>query len=490
MKDDSGRRRRPRSTIAVLCLVQLMVLTDTTVFNVALPQAQRELNISSDTREWIVTAYVLAFGSLLLLGGRLSDRWGRRRSLLIGLVGFALASALGGAAKGIGVLVAARALEGAFAALLAPAVLATISVTFTGANARAKAFTLYGFVGGSGAAVGLVLGGALTQWASWRWCLDVNVIIALVALAGVLAFVEGGRATPGRFDLAGALLASAGLLGVVYGLSHAVTTSWASEVTWASLVAGAGLLALFVALERRVASPLVPGRVLASRTRTGSLAALLLTSVALFALFLLLPYYLEETLGYSPLRAGIAFVPFVGALALSATFASARLLSRTGPRPLVPTGMLLGAMGMVLFTRLPESADYWGHVLPGLVVAGLGLGLILAPAIASATAGVADSDVGAGSALVNAVQQIGASFGTALLNTVAVSVTARALRASGSLAGAVRAATLHGYDVAFWWAAGFFALGGLASLVLMQSVAPEEWAAPSPTAPDQIRGQG
>jgi EmrB/QacA subfamily drug resistance transporter len=463
-------------TLSLLAMVQLMVLLDVTVVNIALPRAQSALHFSSGNRQWIVTAYALAFGSLLLLGGRLSDLWGRRNALYVGLAGFALASLLGGSARSFTVLVVARALQGVFGALLAPAALAALSVTFADAQERARAFAIYGLVGGAGAAIGLLLGGALTQWASWRWCLFINVPLAAVALVGVALFVKSVRGEHHtRLDVPGTVLASGGLFFVVFGLSHAVTSSWANAATWGSLVVGVVLLVLFVGWQQRSKHPLLPLRILTSRTRAVSLIALLLTSISLFAVFLLLAYYLEETLGYSPLRTGVAFVPLVLALALSSTSASARLLAKTGPRPLVPSGMLLAMMGMVLFTRLTPHSDYGGHVLPGLVVTGLGLGLILAPAIASATAQIEPRDAGAASAMVNTAQQIGVSFGTALLNTIAVTVTTRALaHAKGTLAHAHRSATVHGYSVAFWWSAGIFAVGALLTLFLLESVSPND----------------
>ncbi len=458
-------------TLSVLALAQLMVLLDATVINIALPRAQIDLHFSSGNRQWIVTAYALSFGSLLLLGGRLSDLWGRRTALYVGLAGFALASALGGSAHSFTMLVTARAIQGAFGALLAPAALAALSVTFQEPKERAKAFAIYGVIGGSGAAIGLLLGGALTEWASWRWCLYVNLFFAAAAIVGVAIFVRGGRSEyHTRLDVLGTLLATEGLFCVVFGFSHAVTSSWSSDVTWGALALGVALLLLFVLWQAHSQHPLLPLRIVTNRTRAGSLLALLLTNMGIYALFLFLAYYLEETLGFSPMRAGVAFLPIVIAISLSASFASARLLPRTGPRPLIPTGMLLATMGMVLFTRLTLNSDYIGHVLPGLIVLGLGLGLIFAPAIASATAAVGARDAGAASALVNTSQQIGGSIGTALLNTIAVTVTVRALaHATTHAPHASRAATLHGFSVAFWWSAGFFGFGAILSLFMLQS---------------------
>jgi len=465
-------------TLAVLSITQLMVALDATVISIALPRAQRDLHFSSGNRQWLITAYALAFGSLLLVGGRLSDLWGRRVTLYIGLCGFALASALGGDAHSFSVLVIARALQGVFGALLAPAALAALTTTFEHPKERAKAFAIYGAIGGSGAAIGLLLGGALTQWASWRWCLYINLLFAGVALVGVALFVTSGKGEHRiRLDALGTVLASAGLFFVVYGLGHAVTSSWSAEATWASLITGGMLISFFVYWQKLSTHPLLPLRILVDRTRAGSLVALFITSIGIFGVTLFLAYYLQNALGYSPLRTGVAFLPLVGALAFSASLASARLLAKVGPRPLVPVGMVLGMLGMVLFTKLTVQADYLGNVLPGLVVTGLGLGLIFGPATASATAGVARGDAGAASALVNTSQQIGGSVGTALLNTIAVTVISRVLLEKVPVGVATKSwnaqATLHGYAVAFWWAAGFFGFGAILTFALLQSGVPE-----------------
>ncbi len=464
--------------LSVLSVTQLMVALDATVINIALPNAQRELHFSVANRQWLITAYALTFGSLLLLGGRLSDLWGRRNALYVGLTGFAVASAVGGVAHSFSVLVTARAVQGLFAALLAPAALAALTTTFADAKERARAFSIYGAIGASGAAIGLLLGAALTQWASWRWCLFINLVFAAVAILGVVLFVAGGRGEHHtHLDVPGALLASGGLFFVVYGVGHAVSTSWTNLLTWGSLAVGGLLLTAFIGWQRRSKYPLLPLRLLLNRMRGGSLLALFVTSVGIFAISLFLAYYLQGTLGYSPLRTGVAFLPLVAAIALSAFVASARLLAMTGPRPLVPVGMLLAMMGMILFTKLTPSAGYLANVLPGLVVTGLGLGLIFAPAVASATSNIHASDAGAASALVNTTQQVGGSIGVALLNTIAVTVTARAFHSHLGWTGAppsqlrplLVAATLHGYTVAFWWAAGFFAVGAVLTLMLLES---------------------
>lgn len=462
-------------TLVVLGITQLMVALDATVISIALPRAQVALHFSAGDRQWAVTAYALAFGSLLLLGGRLGDLWGRRTALVVGLVGFALASAAGGFATNFTELIGARAAQGAFGAILAPAALAALTTTFTDRVERARAFTIYGALAGSGAAIGLILGGALTQWASWRWCLLINVVFAAVALVGVVTLVESrpGAEHP-SLDVTGAVLASAGLFAIVFGLAHAVSATWASVVTVGSLVAGVALLGLFALWQRRSDHPLLVLSVVFARTRGGSMVALFITMSGFFGVSLLLAYYLQNALGYSPLRTGVAFLPMVVALGLSAVLASAKNLAVSGPRPLIPAGMLLAGLSMVLLTRLPVRANYFGTVLPGLVLLGLGLGLIIAPATASATAGVAPSQAGVASAMVNSSQQIGGSVGTALLNTIAVSVAGRAYgHATGSLSERAAAATLHGYSIAFWWAAGIFFAGSLFTVIVLESGAPE-----------------
>ncbi len=356
-------------TLGVLSVTSLMLALDTTVINIALPSAQIDLGFSSGNRQWLITAYTLSFGSLLLLGGRLSDLWGRRVSLYVGLVWVAVASAAGGVAKSFAVLVSARAIQGVFAALLAPAALATLTTTFEGPRERARAFSYFGAVTGSGAAIGLLLGGALTQWASWRWCLFINLVFAALALVGVALFVRDGRSEHHtHLDVLGTMLGSAGLFLIVYGLSHAVTTNWSNSLTWGSLVAGAVLLVAFTRWQQRSAHPLLPLRLLLNRVRGGSLVALFITNFGVFGISLFIVYYLQSVLDYSPMRTGIDFLPMVAALAFTAFIASARLLAKVGPRPLIPTGMLLSMMGVVLFTRLSPTTDYLSSVLPGLVL--------------------------------------------------------------------------------------------------------------------------
>jgi EmrB/QacA subfamily drug resistance transporter len=461
--------------LAVIAIAQLMVVLDVTIVNIALPSAQRDLGFSDDARQWIVTAYALAFGSLLLLGGRLGDLFGRKWAFAGGLLGFALASAIGGAAGSFGVLVGARAVQGVFGALLAPASLALLATTFTDPAERGKAFGIFGAIAGGGSAVGLLLGGVLTESASWRWCLYVNLLFAIPAAFAAMRLLVN-QAHPARppLDLPGTLAATLGLFALVYGFSSSETESWGHPVTIGMLAASAVLLALFVAVESRAAHPLLPLRVLADRTRGGSYLAIGLSGIALFAVFLFLTYYLQTTKGFSPVETGLAFLPMTAAIMITATSVNIRFLGRVGPRPLLTLGMALGAAAMVWLAQLSPSSSYAGHVLPALLVMGVGMGNIFAPAIACATYGVGPRDSGVASAMVNTVQQVGGSIGMALLSSIfasAVTAYAEGRRPTPQLMGE---ATVHGYDVAFWVAAGIFALGAILVGTLMRSVRVED----------------
>ena len=461
--------RRRWWILAVVGLTTLMGVLDASVMTIALPHAQADLGFSSIERQWIVTAYALSFGSLLLFAGRLGDVWGRRRLLVTGLLGFAVASAAGGLASSYAVLVSARAAQGLFGALLAPAALATVTTTFIDARERGRALAIYGAIGVSGASIGLLLGGVLTQWATWRWCLSINVGFAVLALVGVWVVIPADRGT-GRdhLDWWGAVTGVLGLFFVVYGLGDAETAGWGASRSSGSLTVGLAVMALFIARQRRVREPLLPLALATQRTRAGSLTALFLTSAGLFGLTLFLSYYFQVQWGATPVQTGIYFLPLIAAISLSATLASARLWHRVGPRPLLPSGMLLAMMGSILLTRLSPSSSYVGGVLPGVMLVGLGLGMILAPAVASATALVDEHDAGAVSALVGTMQQIGGSIGTALLNAVAVSATAGALRHGASSSIAV----VQGYDTALWWVAGAFGLGAVLTMALLETGQP------------------
>ena len=476
VESDEAARRKAGHHMWILCIVgtaQLMVVLDATIVNIALPSAQKDLGFNDGNRQWIVTAYALAFGSLLLLGGRLSDLFGRKTAFLVGLVGFAAASALGGAAANFEVLVTARALQGMFGALLAPAALSILTTTFTEPGERNRAFAIYGAIAGAGGAVGLLLGGLLTEYLNWRWCLFVNLIFAAFAFAGAMVFLHDRE--PGqrpKLDLPGTVMVCAGLFGIVYGFSNAETHGWSAPSTWVFLLVGGILLILFAWWQSKASHPLLPLRVLTDRNRGASFIAFLITSAGLFGVFLFLTYYLQLSLNYSPVKTGLAFLPMVIALMISAQIATIMLLPRIGPKPLVPTGMALGAIGLVWLTRLDANSTYAAHILPPLLVMGLGLGLIFAPAMTMATLGVEPHDAGVASALVNTAQQVGGSVGTALLNTLATSAAAAYLASRPHTAQNVAQSQLHSYATAYWWSAAFFAAGTIITVLLYRRGAP------------------
>ncbi|RBM04630.1 MFS transporter [Streptomyces sp. PT12] len=468
--------------LGVIGIAQLMVVLDATIVNIALPSAQGDLGFSDGDRQWVVTSYALAFGSLLLLGGRIADLFGIKVTFLTGLVGFAAASALGGAASSFEVLVTARALQGVFGALLAPAALSLLTTTFTDAKERAKAFSVYGAIAGAGGAIGLLLGGVLTEQLNWRWTLYVNLIFAAVAFIGGAALLaRTGRVAGATLDVPGTVLVSAGLFGLVYGFANAESHDWGHPGTWGCLTAGVVLLAAFGWWQTRSAHPLLPLRVLLERDRGASFVAVLLSGVGLFGVFLFLTYYLQMSLGYSPIETGLAFLPMIGGLMVSAALVGTVLLPRLGPRVLVSAGMGLGAAGLAWLTVLDLDSGYAADVMPPTIVAGLGIGLVIAPAMNLATAGVRPEDAGVASATVNTMQQVGGSIGTAVLNTLAAGAANDFMRGKDPTDPMVRAqAGLESYSTAFWWSAAFFVAGMVASFLLYRRGVPEAASASGP----------
>lgn len=459
--------RRKLLALIVIAAAQLMIVLDASVVVVALPSAQHALHISVADRQWVMTSYTLAFGTLLLLGGRIADYLGRRRTFVVGLLGFAGASALGGLAQSAAMLFGARALQGAFAAAMAPAALSLLTTTFTEARERARAFGVYGAVAGSGAAIGLVLGGTLTQFASWRWTLLINVPIAVLAAVSarrVLPAGEGHRS--GRYDLAGATVATGALFMLVYGFTTAGTAGWRAPETLALLLGAVAGLAAFVWVELRSDNPLLPIRVVLDRNRGGSFLASLLVGSAMLGSFLFLTYFFQGTLHYSALSTGFAFLPFSAGIITGASLSS-RLLPRTGPRPLMVAGLVLAALGMAWFTRLHVGSDYVLGVLPAEVIASFGMGSAFVPMSSTALVGVDPADAGVASALVNTTQQVGSSLGTALLNTLAANATAAFVLANPTLPHLSQVAPVHGYTLGFAVSAGLVlvAAGVAGSLV-------------------------
>jgi EmrB/QacA subfamily drug resistance transporter len=466
----AARGDRRWMILVVVAVAQLMVVLDATIVNIALPSAQRSLGFANSDRQWVVTAYALAFGSLLLVGGRLGDMFSRKWIFITGLIGFAVASAIGGAAVSFLMLVSARALQGAFGAILAPAALGTLVSTFRDPRERGRAFAVFGSVAVGGGAVGLLLGGLLTQYLSWRYTLYVNLIFAAIAVAGALAFIRSSRpAARPLMDWPGAGFACAGLFLIVFGFSHAETASWTAPLTIGSLVLGAVLLAGFVEVERRVRHPLLPLRVIRDRTRGGSYVAIGIVGVAIFGVFLFLTYYMQQVKGYSPVTTGLLFLPMVGGILIASTLSSVVLLPRIGPRALIAAGLLLSAGGTAYLGQLTVTSSYPAGILPALLAMGLGFGMIFAPATNTATAGVPTKDSGVASALVNTMQQVGGSVGVSVLSTVAASATTSYLLAHHAGGQAPAIAATHGYTLAFTISASLLGLGAVLAVLMLPS---------------------
>lgn len=455
LSDAPAQAEDPRRfrALAVIGIAQLMIVLDASIVNLAIPSAQEDLGISAANVQWIVTAYTIAFGGLLLLGGRIADYAGRKRTLIIGLLGFAAASLLGGLSPSQEWLFGARALQGAFAALMAPAALALISVTFHRPAERAKAFGVMGAIAGGGAAVGLLLGGVLTQYLSWRWCLAVNTPIAIATALAARALVRESRATGNTsYDIPGALTATFGLIALVLGFTQAAPkgfgddAGWTEPLTLACFGLAAVLLASFLIIETRTANPLLPMRIITERNRGGAYLSSLISGAGMFAMFLFLGLYLQLVMGLSPVKAGLAFLPFSVGMILAAG-AAANLLPKLGPKPLMVPGLLAGAAGMAWLTQLEADSSYWTHVLPAMLIMSVGMAFNFIPTATVALHAVGHHDAGVASAVINTSQQVGGSLGTALMNTVAVTATTGFIAANGS--DDLMAALTHGYSRGF-----------------------------------------
>ncbi|MYW14617.1 DHA2 family efflux MFS transporter permease subunit [Streptomyces sp. SID2955] len=483
----SGDANRWKALVFI-ALAQLMVVLDATIVNIALPSAQTDLGISDGNRQWVVTAYALAFGGLLLFGGRIADLWGRKRAFVLGLGGFAAASALGGAATTGAMMFGARALQGVFGALLAPAALSLLAVMFTDAKERAKAFGIYGAIAGGGGAVGLILGGFLTEYLDWRWTFFVNIPFAVVAAAGayfVIREPEGGR-NRSPLDIPGVILSTLGLVALVYGFTRAESDGWGDTVTVSMFVASVVLLLAFVVVESKVKAPLLPLRVVTDRNRGGIYLSLGLAIIGMFGLFLFLTYYLQVVKGYSPVKTGFAFLPMVAGMITGSTQIGARLMTRVPARLLMGPGFLLAALGMLLLTQLEIDSSYAALLLPAMLLLGLGMGTAFMPAMSLATQGVQPRDAGVASAMVNTSQQVGGAIGTALLNTIAASATTSYVKDHIAAASAKPQQQLvklegmvHGYTAAIWVAVGILALASLIAFTFVNAGRPDTTAVTS-----------
>ncbi|KOV62608.1 Puromycin resistance protein pur8 [Streptomyces sp. NRRL WC-3618] len=458
--------------LTFIALAQLMVVLDATIVNIALPSAQHDLGISDGNRQWVITAYALAFGGLLLFGGRIADLWGRRNTFVTGLIGFAAASALGGAAQNEVMLLGSRALQGVFGALLAPAALSLLAVMFTDAKERAKAFGIYGAIAGGGGAVGLILGGFLTEYLNWRWTFFVNIPFAIVAALGAYFVIRepAGSRNRSPLDIPGVVLSTLGLVSLVYGFTRAESEGWGDALTIGLFVASALLLATFVFVESKVKAPLLPLRVITERNRGGVYLSLGLAIIAMFGLFLFLTYYLQIVKGYSPVKTGFAFLPMIAGMITGSTQIGARLMTRVPARLLMGPGFLVAALGMLLLTQLEIGSSYAALLLPAMLLLGLGMGSAFMPAMSLATLGVEPRDSGVASAMVNTSQQVGGAIGTALLNTIAASATTSYVAdhigaaASGPQQQLVQLkGMVEGYTSAIWFAVGILvAAAGIA----------------------------
>jgi EmrB/QacA subfamily drug resistance transporter len=455
--------------LGIVAVAQLMVVLDASIVTIALPSAQHGLHISTGNRQWVITAYTLAFGGLLLLGGRIADYIGRKRAFVIGLIGFAAASALGGVAVNSGMLFGARALQGAFAALLAPAALSLITVTFTEVKERATAFGVYGAISGGGAAIGLILGGVLTEFASWRWCLLVNVPIAIVTALAAIPVVRESRAHGNTsYDIPGALTITLGLVSLVYGFSKAEQDGWASSTTVAFLLIAVALLVTFVVIELRSKNPLLPMRIILERTRGGSYLASFLTGAGLMGMFLFLTYYFQGSLHYSALKSGFAFLPFSAGIIVAAGVAS-KILPKVGPRWIMTVGLSAASLGMFWLTQIGVRTSFSAHVLPAELLISLGMGLAFVALSSTALHGVGDHDAGVASAMVNTTQQVGGSLGTALLNTLAASATLAYVGSHVPGAATVAAGQVHGYSVGALVGGIILAAAALSAFLLVKA---------------------
>lgn len=445
--------------LAVIAVAQLMVVLDTAIVNVALPTIQRALHFTPTGLEWVVNAYALAFGGLLLLGGRAGDLFGRRRVFVAGVVLFTLGSLAGGFATSSSWLIAARVAQGIGGAIVAPTALSLVAVTFPEGAPRNRALGVYSAVSGAGGALGLLLGGLITNYFSWRWVLFVNVPIGIAlafAAPRVLASHEG---RPGRLDLPGAFAVTAGMSLLVYGLNKAATNGWSSSITLGPIVAAVVLLVTFIAIELRSSQPLMPLRIFASRNRSGAYAVRFVIGAGLASVLFFLTQYMQLILGFSPLKAGLAFLPITVGVVVGAQAAS-RLIGRIGARIPMAVGSLAGVVGFLGLSRITEHSNYWIAVLPAVLAVAFGLGLIFVSTTIVSVAGISANESGLSSALLNVGQQLGGSMGLAVLGTVAATVTKNDLVNVLPTPSVVMGAVTAGYSAAF----------GIAALIAVASV--------------------
>ncbi len=473
--------RRLGLILLVISAAQLMVVLDATIVNIALPSIQADLELSPASLQWVITAYTLAFGSLLLLGGRAGDILGRKRVFIFGIALFSLGSLLGGLAWNQPTLLFGRVVQGLGAAVAAPTALALVATEFPEGKARNQALAVYAAMSGAGAAIGLILGGVLTDLLNWRWVLFVNVPIGLLILFVAPRILHETEKRSGLFDLPGAITATAGLSGLVYGLTHAATDGWSDPVTVIMLALAVALLATFVTIESRSPHALMPLRIFSNRNRSGAFAIMLIIGAAMFAMFFFLTLFVQEILGYSPLRSGFAFLPVSVAIGGSAAAASA-FITKLGARPLVLSGTALVTAGMLWLAQISVDTTYVTGLLLPILVLSVGLGFVFMPLTLAAVSGVADRDTGLASGVLNTTQQIGGSIGLATLSTIFVSALtsradelgAEAAAGSGLSPQLIAAqAQVHGYSTALYVAAAMAALAFVVTLFTIKIRAEE-----------------
>jgi EmrB/QacA subfamily drug resistance transporter len=452
--------------LAVIASAHLMAILDTTVMFVALPSVQRGLGLTVTARPWVITSYTLALAGLLLLGGRLADRFGARNTLLTGVIGFACASAVGGAAVDGAMLIAARAVQGAFGAVLVSSTKSLLVHAYPGAAARTRAIGVFTATLTAGLGLGLVLGGVLVSALNWRWCLYINVPLSLAAVAGAPRVLPDLPGRPGmRIDAASGLLASAGMVALVYGLGEASSLGWGSARVASSLIAAGVLLCGFVARQAGHPDRLLPLRVVLDRTRGAGMIALVVNSLSTFGMMLALTYQLQQVMRYPAVATGLALVPFAVAAGLGSAFLAPRLMARVAPRWLVPASIAAEAAGLVPLIWLSPGSGYVPLILAAILVEGLGTGVAGPAALAAALRGVLPSDTGAAGAVTSAASQFGSSAGAALLNTIAAAAAGAYLAAHAG-AGTSPAA-VHGFAVAMAWGAGLLAVAAIPVAVLI-----------------------
>ncbi len=461
--------------LLVIATAQLMVVLDATIVNVALPHIQTALGFSGSGLEWVVNAYALVLGGLLLLGGRAGDQFGRRRMFVAGLLLFSAASLVGGLATSQAWLLAARAVQGAGGAIVAPTALALIATTFPEGRARNRAMGVYSAMSAAGGAVGLLAGGLLVTYASWRWVLFVNVPIGIGAALAALVVLPSAAGRPGRFDLGGAITGTGGVAALVYGLSNAATSPdgtshWGDANVLAALTVGVVLLAAFAVIEARSHHALMPVRLLRNRDRAGAILMMLAVGTIVSGAFFFLTLFVQELWGYSPLRTGVTFLPFTVAL-LAGTAAAARLVARIGARPLLMAGSAASAGGLYWLSRMTEHGTYLGGLLGPSLITGAGLGLLFVPLSLVALARVGEADTGVASSLLNAGRQVGAAIGLAVLGTVAWTVVANGARAHAAAARTASRQAAYQHALAVGFDRAFLVASGIALLILVTAIA-------------------